>query len=504
MNTALASRDRRPPVVVIGAGFGGLCAAIDLARAGLPVTVVEAMDHPGGKAGTAAHDGVPFDTGPSVLTMRGVFASLFADCGTTLDEHVTLFEPAPAFLYAWEDGTTLAVHARWADTLDSIREAFGADAAREAEAFLAYCGRIWAAAEPHFVRGPRPTLGRMALLGMRHPGAVLAIDALHTMERALVRRVRHPRLRDLFRRYATYNGSDVRRAPATLHCIAHVELVDGGWGVQGGMHALVGALVELATRLGVVFRLGERVEGLVQEAGRVTGVSLAFGGHLAARAVVCNADTAQLQRWIRPDRVEPAMAARDRSMSGWTAVVRARRRPRPAHAVLFADGYLREFEDIFDHGRPPATPTAYVCAQEVAHRRRGWEDDEPLFVMANAPMWSEDPAAEDPAAVGARALERLRRAGWIGAGDRVVWERTPADLARVFPHTGGALYGPASNDMFAAFRRTANRHALPGLYVCGGSAHPGGGVPMCALSGRAAAALVQQDQGVVPAPAGRG
>jgi phytoene desaturase len=480
--------------VVVGAGMGGLAAAIRLGAAGRRVIVLEAADAPGGKVGEEAVDGIAFDTGPSLLTLPGVLDDLFRAAGTSLAEELKLRTPDPAFRYHWPDGTTLDLHPDPADTLASIRSKLGGDAAAEYADFIAYALRIWEAAAPHFVFGPAPSLRRIAAIGPAGAAALLRIDPLARMRGAIERRVRSPHLRDLFTRFGTYNGSDPRRAPATLNCIAHVELGLGGHGVEGGMAALTRALVHAAERVGVEMRCGARVTAIECLQGGEVEVRTAEGEVIGCRAVVVNADAAHLLDDLLAD--PPARTAAAPSMSGWTAVVRARRRAdRPAHAVLFPGrDYLEEFVDIFDRDRPPLEPAVYLCAQEAAHGRGGWADHEPVFLMANAP--AEAAAGVRPGEVWARlrevVLARARSADLIDAYDEIVWERTPGDLARRFPGSRGAIYGTASNSPLAAFRRPANRVA-PSVYLASGSAHPGGGVPLCLLSGRAAATAALED-----------
>ncbi len=194
-------------------------------------------------------------------------------------------------------------------------------------------------------------------------------------------------------------------------------------------------------------------------------------------------------------------------MSGWTGVLRAKRAHRDdrvAHTVVFPAEYAQEFADIFERDRPPQDPTVYLCSQALSHGRQGWEDADPIFVMANAPC---EPATgrRDPAlfeALERAVLARLRAHDLMGPEDELIWSRTPSDLAAEFPGSRGSIYGAASNSQFAAFRRPPNRVArLPGLYLASGSAHPGGGVPMCLISGRTAPeeALSKELRGVVPA-----
>lgn len=478
--------------VVIGAGLGGLAAAIELAAKGWRVRVLEAGPDPGGKAGVAVLDGVEVDTGPSVLTMPDVLDAVLRAGGSSLDAELVLTRPAPAFRYVWPGGDTLDVFDTPDATLASVRAAFGADAADELAGFLAYARRIWDAAAPNFVLGAAPSFGGLLRHGPAVFGLLADIDGTRSMHGAIRARVRHPRLRDLLGRYATYNGSDLRAAPATLNCIAHVELGLGGVGVRGGIYAIVRALVRVAERLGVTFTFDAPVTRIRVDAGRVVGVDTAEGP-LDARVVVLNADVGALSEGLLETRA--VSVAEPRSMSGWTAVLRARRRrgadARVAHTVLFPERpYVEEFADVFDRDRPPAEPTVYLCAQEACHGRAGWPDDEPVFAMVNAP--AEPRGGPRDAAVWrdveAVALARLGAAGLVDPGDTVVWRRTPADLAARFPGSRGALYGAASNGTFSAFRRPANAvPKVPGLFLASGSAHPGGGMPLCLQSGRQAA-----------------
>lgn len=488
-------------VLVVGAGIGGLAAGLALAARGLPVRVLEAGSVPGGKAGIVEVDGVWIETGPSVLTLPEIFAGLFARAGLRLEDVVGLRRLDPGFRYHYTDGCVLETAHDPEDTLARTRSALGPAAEAELAAFLRYSRRIWESAAPHFVTGPAPTWAAMIGLGLRHPRALFAVDPLHAMAAGIDRHVREPHLRMLLRRYATYNGSDPRRAPATLNCIAHVELSLGGYGVQGGIRALVTALVDAIEARGGVVECGQAVERILVRDGRAVGVALAGGGTRSGCAVVVNADVG----WLRDGVVAPEAAGRlpapaSPSMSGWTATLRAARlADRLPHEVLFPPDYDAEFADIFDHDRPPAEPTVYLCAQERCHGTSGWADAEPVFVMANAPAEPADgPRAPQVwARLEAAVEQRIRAAGRWADGDALVWRRTPTELAAAFPGSRGAIYGAASNDRFAAFRRPPNRvRGCPGLYLASGSAHPGGGLPMVALSGLAAADCLSGDLGI--------
>lgn len=472
--------------VVIGAGLGGLSAAIGLAARGASVSLFEAAPGPGGKAAVTVVDGVEVDTGPSVLTLPDVFDSVFRLAGTTLADAVELVTPSPSFRYHFADGARVDIFVAPEDTLASVRTALGADAEAELAAFLKDARRVWEAAGPRFVMGPPPRV--LDMLSFDALVALSRIDPLRTMESAIARRVRSPHLRRILWRYATYNGSDVRTAPATLNCIAHVELALGGFGVRGGVHALVRALEAAAVRLGVSIHYDAPVRRIVCTDGVARGVEL-DGRTVAADVVVANADVAH----VAADLLAPGQLRLRRaqaSLSGWTAVVRAgRREGRAAHTVVFPDDYREEFVDMFDRDRPPQDPAVYLCAQDLAHARPSWPDAQPLFLMANAPA-----GCRDVAALADAALARARAAGLVGADDPVLWSRTPMELAERFPGSQGSLYGAASNSAFAAFARPANRApGVRGLYLASGSAHPGGGMPLCARSGLMAAELAIGD-----------
>lgn len=493
-------------IAVVGAGIGGLVAGILCAAAGERVVVLERGPRAGGKAGVVTLDGVEVDTGPSVLTLPEVFDDVLRRAGRRLHDEVGLRRPDPATRYLFPGGVVLDVHPDPEATLEATRAALGDEAARELQAFLAHAASIWTHAAPPFVLGPAPTVGHVLSLGPRAWAGVGRIDALRTLAGTIDRRVRTPELRALLGRFATYNGSDLRRTPATMACIAHVELTLGIHGVEGGIHALVQALVRTLEALGGEVRTGCGVDRVLLGGGRARGVRTEAGEELAADAVVVNADVRHLADALLPPRTPHRLPRAEPSTSGWVGILRARRTAdRVGHTVLFPERpYVEEFVDLFDRDRPPEEPTVYLCAQERCHGRRGWADHEPVFVMANTPAEPED-GPRDAAlwtALEATVLRRLHHAGLAAEDDRIVWRRSPTGLAQAFPGTRGAIYGAASNDRFAAFRRPTNRlRTVPGVYLASGSAHPGGGLPLCALSGREAARALLDDRGLgLPAP----
>jgi 1-hydroxycarotenoid 3,4-desaturase len=479
--------------VVVGAGVAGLTAAIDLARRGVQVTLLERAAAPGGKMREVALGAARIDAGPTVLTLRHVFDELFDDAGATLEAYVQLAPADVLARHAWSAGERLDLYADPARSQHAIGALAGA---AEAQRFARFCDEaaaIYRTLERPFLRAQRPTtFGLTRAVGLRHLDALWRIRPFTTLWRALGRHFRDPRLRQLFGRYATYCGSSPFAAPATLMLVAHVEQC-GVWLVQGGMHALARALERLALARGVTVRYGADVQAITTDGARADGVRLAGGERVAADAVVFNGDAAALAHGrLGADAARAVDAAprsaRSLSAVTWCLAARTRGFALERHNVFFSADYAREFRELAD-GRLPTEPTVYVCAQDrpaaaPAERER-------LLCLVNAPAAGDGPPDAGLDACERAAFARLAACGLAVERDEAALERTtPQDFERLFPATGGALYGRASHGWRASFERPAARTRLPGLVLAGGSAHPGPGVPMAALSGRLAAAAL--------------
>ncbi len=487
--------------MVVGAGAGGLSAAIDLARQGLRVTLLERAASPGGKLRQLQAAGVGIDSGPTVFTMRWVFDGLFEAAGDSLERHLQL-EPLNILArHAWAGGATLDLHA----DLQRSAEAIGRfSSPAEARRFLGFCAqarKVYDTLEAPYIRSSRPDPASLTrAIGWGGTLALSSLGPFRDLWRVLGRHFHDPRLQQLFGRYATYCGSSPLEAPATLMLVAHVEML-GVWAVEGGMVVLARALADLARRQGVQLQFNAGVREIVLRHGRVGGVVLEDGQAIDADAVVFNGDVNALAQGLLGTNLRPAVPAvplRDRSLSALTWSVHSATSgfPLVRHNVFFDDDYASEFTDIFGHHRLPSRPTVYVCAQDRSDEARG-PATERLLLLVNAPAVGDQSGLSeaDLQACEQRAAALLRRCGlqidaWAGpASDRVV-RTSPADFEARFPATGGALYGRASHGWLSAFARPDASTAIAGLYVAGGSAHPGPGVPMAALSGRLAAATL--------------
>jgi 1-hydroxycarotenoid 3,4-desaturase len=488
----------RGRVAIIGAGIGGLAAALTLAARGADVVVLERAAAPGGKMRQIAIGDALVDGGPTVFTMRWVFEELFAAAGTRLEQHLKLEPVSVLARHAWGADQRLDLFADVDRSADAIGAFAGAAAARGYRDFVERARRTYQALDAPFIRAARPTpVSLVARAGLGGAARLLATAPFTTLWRALGEHFTDPRLRQLFARYSTYVGSSPLLAPATLMLVAHVEQ-SGVWLVQGGMHAVARAIEAAAAARGVAFRYGAEVTEILSHGGRARGVRLAEGEVLRADAVIANADVAALgagRFGAAAARVVDAVPRHQRSLSAitWAMHVRTQGFPLLRHNVFFSADYPREFAELTDRASLPTEPTVYVCAQDRGDAEAALEGPERLLVLINAPPRGDYRPLPEAALAAAEtaAFALLRRCGLAIERDPAREVRTTeAGFEALFPATGGALYGQAVHGWNATFQRPGSRTRLPGLYLAGGSAHPGAGVPMAALSGQLAAQAV--------------
>ena len=489
------------PTIVIGAGLGGLSAAIHLAVAGRRVLVLEQNESVGGKVAQIRADGYTWDTGPSVLTMAPVMQELFTAGGARLEDYLTLEPVEPITRYFYNDGVTLDA----TRDLPKMTSQIGRLNARDVEGylgFLAHAAALDRITSPVFIRGDPPTL--LDILRVP-PADMLRVDAWRTVDAAIRHWVRDPHLQMLLGRYATYVGASPYQAPAVLNVIAHTELTCGIWYAKGGIYTVVRAYRALAEALGVEIQTTRRVSTIQLDEGHnhsVRGVVLEDGTRVESGAVVANVDVTTVYAHMLP----PALVRRRfrrlkraaPSLSGFVLLlgVRGQTPELAQHNIVFPSHYRREFEDIFRHGEPPDEPTVYISISARQDPDQAPEGDENWFVLVNVPPlvagfdWREEaPRYRD------RVLNRLAEAGF-DVRSRIESEHmlTPLDLEARTGAWRGSLYGASSNQALAALRRPSPRDPLiRGLYFAGGTTHPGGGVPMVTLSGGVAARMLLAD-----------
>ena len=485
-------------VIVIGAGMGGLAAAIRCAASGLKVTVLESAPTPGGKARAIPSPAGPVDTGPTVLTMRHVFDALFALNGERLDDHATLIAQPVLARHWWPDSPALDLTTDRDENAEAIRAFAGP---QEAAAFLkfdALAESLFQSFDAPVMQAAKPDLPAIARAALRQPRLWPALLPARTLQGWLKSHFRDPRLIQLFARYATYVGARPTHAPAVLALIWRAE-ARGVWAVEGGLHSLAAQLAALATRMGVTFRFSTPATRIQRQNGRVTGVQIADGRTLQCDTVIFNGDPAALTEGrlgTAAAAALPRSATHPRSLSAlvWAFASRAQGPKAPDllhHNLFFTEDPTREFAPIGAR-RMPEAPTLYLCAEDrAAGPVTGTERFE---IILNAPAALPALGPEDFRKCRQITFDRLSRMGLHLTPPPPEALTTPATLDRLFPASQGAIYGRSPEGTMATFQRPTARTALPGLYLAGGGAHPGAGVPMAALSAKHAVAAIMQDR----------
>jgi phytoene desaturase len=488
-------------VGVVGAGVGGLAAAARLAAQGHTVNVFEASGAVGGKLGVIERRtdaGIfRFDTGPTVLTVPEVFAELFAATGDSIHRVLTLRELEPMVRYRFGDGTIVTTTRDLDDQAARFEQALGGGAGAAWTSVIRRGGQMWDVVGDRVLG--RPLSIRSAARGVIRPADVRTVAFGRTLRQLGRQYLTDPRQRILLDRYATYAGSDPRHAPAVMSVIPYLEHMSGAWHVEGGLGRLATALANRVCDRGGTIRLNCPVIRISASFSGIESILLADGSTQHYDVIVANADASTVYGRLlspRPRRVPVAD-----SLSAFVLLlgVRGRTPSLAHHNVLFAESlYDAEFDAVFGRpGLPVADPVIYVSApDDSALHPPGHES---WFVLVNAPRHGRDGrrgqmnwTVPGLASSYADRIIALLAARGLPVRERVVFSQTltPADLQHRTGAPGGAIYGPALHGVHGSFRRPTNATPFRGLYLVGGSTHPGGGLPLVAMSARIVADLI--------------
>ncbi|MET0752222.1 MAG: phytoene desaturase family protein [Pyrinomonadaceae bacterium] len=479
-------------IIVIGAGIGGLSAAIRLARSGFSVQVLEKNESVGGKVNFVEADGYKFDTGASLLTMPHILEDLFKFAGRELKDYLDIVPLEPICRYFWTDGTIFDASQDLEKTGSEITRISRQDAANFRK-YLADSRRKYEVAEKTFLAHSLNDLPR--LLRPKYLKDLFAISTLKTLDEHNKKYFSSAKLRQLFNRFATYNGSSPFQIPATFALIPFVEFGLGAWYARGGMYEIPKALERLAGELKVEFCFDAEIEKILVEQGKAVGVKLKSGKELRSDFVVSNADAVETYRNLLPVE-NKKIESREPSCSGFVLLLGVKKRFSllAHHNIFFSDDYKAEFDAIFKEKRPAANPTIYVCAASKTDATQAPEGHENLFVLINAPYTSDKTDWEkEKQSYRDLIIKKLENAGLEDLENSVDFEQiiTPADFEKKYRANRGSIYGVSSNGIFSAFLRVPNKAKdVENLYFTGGATHPGGGIPLVLLSGKMAAELI--------------
>ena len=469
-------------VLVLGAGFAGLSAAITLRLAGFNVQVIEQQAHAGGKASEIKAQGYRFDTGPTVFTLPHVLSEVFSAAGRPMP---VVLEPLEVLAhYRFASGRT------WDVYQDATRSKMQLTQT-EADAYTRLLNKaksLYEAAAPTFIYGATPRLKDLLAYGFKHG---LSAHPHQTLYQLIKSHTNSPDLQQFFMRFATYFGANPYRAPAVLHNIAWVELGLGVCYPQGGIYTVVHELELLARSLGVSFLYGHKVTALQVERGvlkRVVTDNGVFDGAYVVSAL-------DIARTFKLLGVSGAVLRKEPSLSGFVMLLGLEGlTPSLAHhSVLFSGDYRAEFRAL-QQGRYAPDPTLYVSVSSKSNPSDAPDGHENWFVMANAPALTNLSAREREAqdtAYAAHVLNVLAQRG-LNIKSRIRYQRVlpPAYLATLAHR--GSIYGHAPNSLLSTMRPANHLAGVHNLRLAGGSVHPGGGMPLALLSGKQAAIQIIQ------------
>jgi len=494
------------PVAVVGAGLGGLAAACTLAARGHKVIVFEKNDWAGGKAAEFEQDGYRFDMGPTILTVPRLLERIFAEAGRKLSDVLDPRRLDPQWRCFFEDGSVLDLAqdvAAMSETLATY--APGTEAGYRD--FIGMSEKLHQVSEKFFfwrsVEDVFDTLDFRKNLDLATLRDVMSLRMGTTVAGQIRKRVKDGRVSQMLDHFVQYVGSSPYGSPAVLCSIAHMQTNDGVWYPMGGTRAVPVALEKLARELGVDFRFSTGVDSIVSAGGRAGAVVTDAGETIQVASVVSNMDSVRTYRELvggEPARGFAKRWNREPACSGVVLYLGLDRAYEHLahHNFVFSRDPQEEFEFIYKRGEPAPDPTCYVAAPSRTEPGVAPAGGEALYILVHTPYLRphHDWAAMLP---GYRRviLDKLARTcGMPDLEDRKRVERvlTPQDIHDRYRVLDGAIYGLASHGrMFGAFKPGNRSRDLQGLYLAGGAAHPGPGMPMVLMSGWIAADSLDTD-----------
>ena len=476
-------------VGIAGSGVAGMAAAIRLRSQGHEVEIFEANSFPGGKLHQFLQDGYRFDAGPSLFTMPHFLDEVFVRAGKDPRQYFNYERIDPGCHYFWEDGTSFSAQADLEKFIASASSTFG-ESEKNLRVYFQKAFALYDLTEDVFLKNSLHKAATYLKLSTLKSFAQLynarIFENMHEVNRTAFE---NPKLTQVFDRYATYNGSDPYRAPGTLTVIPTLEYRWGTFLPEGGMNTISKALHQLAVDIGVKFHFGENVEAINVESGRVTGLQTSKGSY-QFDSVVSNMDVVgTFAHLLKGQKAPKRILNQERSSSALIFYWGVKKQfPKLGlHNIFWSNDYRKEFKTLFEEKDITNDPTVYVnitSKHVVSDAPDGCEN---WFVMVNAPHVAGQDWKALAEKTRANILRKLSEMLGCDIDSLIETERIldPPGIASQTSSHLGSLYGTSSNSRMAAFLRQPNFHSsIKNLYFCGGSVHPGGGIPLCLLSGK--------------------
>jgi diapolycopene oxygenase len=483
--------------IIIGAGIAGIATAIRLSVKGHQVQVLEANSYPGGKLSSFTQEGYRFDAGPSLFTLPHLVTELFELCGEDASAHFKYTKQAHACHYFWNDGTTFEMPGDKEKIAPAISKQFGTPV-KQVQAYLDRSAMKYESTKSIFLEKSLHKLSTYfsleTLKALFHASKLNLFQSLHEVNKHAFK---NPKLIQLFDRFATYNGSNPYQTPGIMSMIPHLEMGIGTFFPEGGMQSITNSLVDLAKRQGVSFQFESPVEELIIEGNRVLGARVS-GQVYKADQFISNMDIFSTYKRLLPQSKHPERILNQERSSSALIFYWGVKLQTPAlslHNILFSDHYEEEFDFIFNKKEVHPDPTVYINISSKCEESDAPGQSENWFVMINTP----GDFGQDWTSIIDRARNNIQSKIKDVLGidienyieteaildPRSIEEKTQSHL--------GALYGTASNNRYAAFLRHANfSKQHKNLYFCGGSVHPGGGIPLCLKSAQIVSNLIAE------------
>lgn len=481
--------------VIIGAGIAGIATAIRLSAKGYHVEVYESNAYPGGKLSAFSQDGFRFDAGPSLFTMPQFVEELFALHHENVGDHFEYVKLKVGCHYFYDDGTTFKSSSNADEFAGTIGEVLHEDSNKVREHLLK-SALIYKITSPVFLENSLHKLktyfSRNGIYGILN---LWRLDIFSSMNSINSKRFSNPKTVQFFNRFATYNGSNPYKAPATLNIIPHLEFGFGTYFPKKGMISITDSLVALAERHGVKFFYNKKVDRILFEDKKATGIKVG-DVEIIADKVICNMDVYPAYKYLlsgirMPSRVRHLEPSSSAVIFYWG--IKREFSELGLHNIFFSKDYKKEFDVIFNDGSISDDPTVYINITSKLKKDDAPRGNENWFVMINVPSNTGQDWDELIRKAKADIIVKLGKILNADIASLIISESIldPRSIESRTSGYRGALYGSSSNKKMAAFLRHANfSSSIANLYFCGGSVHPGGGIPLCLLSAKITSGLI--------------